>query len=94
MAFASRAGLLSKYPKDVTRTVDMLPLPQSTYDISKIFGESFGYMYAHRYDMEVVSVRIGNFKADRDLPEHPHQLSHGDAALVFEKAITHPGVRY
>ena len=94
VAFASRAGLLSSYPKDQKRTVDMLPLPRSTYDISKVFGESFGYMYAHRYDMEVVSVRIGNFKEDRDLPEHPHQLSHGDAARVFERAVTHPGVKY
>jgi uronate dehydrogenase len=94
VAFASRAGLLSSYPKDLTRTMDLQPLPRSTYDISKVFGESMGYMFAHRYDMEVVCVRIGNFSADRDQPEHPHHLSHGDAVRVFEQAVTHPGVRY
>jgi uronate dehydrogenase len=94
VAFASRAGLLSSYPQEQHRTIDLPPLPRSTYDISKVFGESFGYMYAHRHDMEVVSVRIGNFSGERDLPEHPHHLSHGDAALVFERAITHPGVKY
>ena len=47
-------------------------------------------MYSARFDMEFVSVRIGNFKRDRDLPDHPHQLSHGDAALVFEQAVTSP----
>ncbi len=94
LAFASRAGLLSAYPKRLTRTVDMLPCPHSLYDISKIFGESLGYMYSSRFDMEVVSVRIGNFNRERDLPEHPHQLSHGDAVRVFEQAITQPGVEY
>ena len=94
LAFASRAGLLSAYPKGMTRTVDMLPRPHGLYDISKIFGESLGYMYSSNFDMEVVCVRIGNFNRDRDQPEHPHHLSHGDAVRLFECAITLPGVRY
>ena len=94
VVFASRAGFLGSYPKDVQRTMDMLPRPNSTYDISKVFGESLGYMYAQRHGLEVVSVRIGNFNAQRDLPQHPHQLSHGDAARLFERALIHPGVRY
>ena len=94
IAFASRAGLLAPYPKDVMRTVDMTPRPESYYSISKVFGESLGYMYSARFDMEFVAVRIGNFKRDRDLPTHPHQLSHGDAARVFEHALTHPGVKF
>ena len=96
VAYASRAGVLPRsfYPRTVQRTADMLPKPDSYYTISKVFGESIGYMYAARFDMEVVSVRIGNFKADRDQPEHPHQLSHGDCVRVFEQAITHPGVEF
>jgi len=94
LAFASRAGLLNAYPEELTRTVDMLPRPSSLYDISKVFGESLGYMYSRSGDMAVVSVRIGNFNRERDLPEHPHQLSHGDAVRVFEQAIIHPGVEY
>ena len=72
----------------------MIPRPESYYSISKVFGENLGYMYSARFDMEFVSVRIGNFKRDRDLPTHPHQLSHGDAALVFERAVTQPGVKF
>ena len=72
----------------------MLPKPESYYTISKVVGESLGYMYSARHGMEVVSVRIGNFKADRDKPEHPHMLSHGDCVRVFEQAITHPGVAF
>lgn len=96
VAFASRAGLLpqSYYPRTMQRTVDMLPKPETYYSITKSFGEDMGYMYSARHDMEVVSVRIGNFKRERDLPEHPHQLSHGDCVRVFEQAIIHPGVKF
>jgi len=94
IAFASRAGLLGPYPKNIMRTIDMMPLPQSYYSVSKVFGENLGYMYASRFDMEFVSVRIGNFKRDRPYPEHPHQLSHADAVRVFEQAVTHPGVKF
>lgn len=94
IAFASRAGLLAPYPKDVMRTVDMTPRPETYYSISKVFGESLGYMYSARFDMEFVAVRIGNFKHDGDLPTHPHQLSHADAVRVFERAVIHPGVKF
>ena len=94
VAFASRAGLLAPYPQDVYRRIDMPPRPESYYSISKVFGESLGYMYAVRFDMEVVCVRIGNFQKQRDLPGHPHHLSHGDAVRVFERAVIHPGIRF
>ncbi|MXX04333.1 MAG: NAD(P)-dependent oxidoreductase, partial [Gemmatimonadetes bacterium] len=94
VAFASRAGLLAPYPQDVYRRIDMPPRPESYYSISKVFGESLGYMYAVRFDMEVVCVRIGNFQKQRDLPGHPHHLSHGDAVRVFERAVIHPCVRF
>lgn len=94
IAFASRAGLLASYPQHMTRTVDMPPRPNNYYSISKVFGENVGYMYASDYDMQVVCVRIGNFKADRPHPEHPHHLGHRDCVRVFERAIIHPGVRF
>lgn len=94
IAFASRAGLLAPYPKHITRTVDMPPRPESYYSISKVFGENLGYMYSALHSMEVVAVRIGNFIPERDQPEHPHHLSHGDAVRVFERAVTHPGVKF
>ncbi len=94
LVFASRAGLLSPYPKDIMRTVDLPPQPQSYYSISKVFGENLGYMYASRFGMEFVAVRIGNFKRDRPYPEHPHHLSHADAVQVFEQAVIQPGVKF
>lgn len=94
IAFASRAGLLAPYPRDQQRTVDLVPRPTSYYSISKVFGESLAYMYVSQHEMEIVCVRIGNFSLDRDQPEHPHHLSHGDAVRVFEQAVVHPNVGY
>ena len=96
IAYASRAGVLPRsfYPATIRRTVDLLPKPDSFYTITKVFGESIGYMYSARHDMEVVAVRIGNFNKNRDKPEHPHQLSFGDCVRVFEQAIIHPGVKF
>jgi uronate dehydrogenase len=94
IAYASRAGILSPYPQNVTRTIDMPPRPRGEYTVSKVFGEAIGYSYASEHDMEFVAVRIGNFNRDRPLPEHPHHLSHGDAVRVFEQAVTHPGVKF
>lgn len=96
IAYASRAGVLpgSYYSRTIQRTADMLPRPESYYSVSKVFGESLGYMYSARFDMEVVAIRIGNLKLHRDQPEHPHHLSHGDCVRLFEQAITYPGVKY
>ena len=94
VVFASRAGLLASYPEEITRTVDMLPRPESYYSISKVFGENLGFLYASKYGMECVSVRIGNVRADRPEAEHPHHLSHADIVRVFERAVVHPGVGY
>jgi uronate dehydrogenase len=94
VAYASRAGVLSQYPRSITRTVEMVPTPVGHYTVSKVFAEALAYSYAHQFDMGFVCVRIGNFKLERDQPEHPHQLSHGDCVRVFEQALTHPGVVY
>ena len=80
VVFASRGGVhpSSYYPRSITRTADLPTRPDSYYTITKVFGEAMGDMFSARYGIGVVSVRIGNFNKDRDLPGHPHQLSHGD----------------
>ena len=94
VAYASRAGVLGRYPRNIQRTVDMIPTPVGHYTVSKVFAEALAHSYAHQYDMGFVCVRIGNFKLERDQPEHPHHLSHGDCVRVFEQALVHPGVKF
>ena len=94
VAYASRAGVLGLYPRSQTRTMDMTTTPVGIYTVSKVFAEALAHSYAHQHDMEMVCIRIGNFKLERDQPEHPHHLSHGDCVRVFERAVIHPGVEY
>ena len=94
IAYASRAGVLGLYPRSQTRTMDMTTTPVGIYTVSKVFAEALAHSYAHQHDMEMVCIRIGNFKLERDQPEHPHHLSHGDCLRVFEQALTHPGVKF
>lgn len=94
IVFASRAGLVSSYPQDMKRSVDLPLRPVDLYSVSKAFGEQLGYVYSSRHDMEFVAVRIGLFQRTRPDAQHPHQISHADTARVFERALIHPGVKY
>ena len=95
IAFASRAGLLAPYPKDIMRTIDMTPRPETYYSISKVFGENLGYMYSARVRYGICLGPDRQLQArSRPTLTHPHQLSHGDAARVFEQAVTQPGVKF
>ena len=96
VVFASRAGIMggsnegAPYPPDRTRTVEMLPKPVGYYSVAKVFGEALGYHYAATTGMSVVCIRIGNFKATRSEPDHPHALGHADCAALFFQAVTYP----
>ena len=94
IAYASRAGIFSHYPKSLKRTAELIPRPVGHYTVSKVFGESLAYSYSHQHGLECVCIRIGNFKLERDLPEHPHHLSHGDCIRVFERAITQENLKF
>ena len=92
--FASRAGLVERYPRRLTRTVELPTRPFDDYSVSKAFGEQLGYRYHDEFGIEFVAVRIGAFRAAQTDTRHPHDLSHGDAVRVFEAALTHPGVGF
>ena len=48
------------YPRSRTIDSDVTVLPDSRYGVSKAFGESLGALYAHKYGLQVMAVRIGN----------------------------------
>ncbi|MAE62043.1 MAG: hypothetical protein CMJ49_11885 [Planctomycetaceae bacterium] len=94
VVLASRAGVVSDHPRHIQRTVDTPYTPNSIYTVSKIYLEQMGQLYAQQHEMEVVALRIGNFKRGRRLPEHPHHLSYDDVVRLFERAVIHPGVKF
>jgi len=60
LAFATSNHAVGFYRRDETIDHRVYPKPDSRYGVSKVFGEALGSLYADKYAMEVVCIRIGN----------------------------------
>ena len=78
VVYASRAGLLSPYPWALFRSIELPIKPVGNYSCSKAMGEALSFSYASTYPMDVVVVRIGNYRPARERLTHPHQLGKTD----------------
>ena len=74
VVYASRAGLLSPYPWTLFRSIELPIKPVGNYSCSKAMGEALSFSYASTYAMDVVVIRIGNYRPAREQLTHPHQL--------------------
>jgi uronate dehydrogenase len=68
VVFASTNHVMGFYPRAQKIGTDALPLPDSRYGVSKVFGEALGALYAHKHGIGVFCIRIGNV-ADRPADE-------------------------
>lgn len=70
---------------------DATPRPDGLYGATKAFSEALGRMYADKFGLEVVALRIGTFEerpaSARDLSTW---LSPGDAGRLVRAALTGP----
>lgn len=70
---------------------DATPRPDGLYGATKAFAEALGRMYADKFGLEVVALRIGTFeerpRTARDLSTW---LSHDDARRLVRAALTGP----
>jgi uronate dehydrogenase len=63
--------------------------PDSLYGVTKVFGEAIGRLYADKFGLQVVAVRIGSFKPRPTQPRELHTwLSPGDAVRLFRSCLT------
>lgn len=74
---------------DTDLQVDIRPRPDTFYGVAKVAAEALGQLYADRFGLEVVSLRIGTCR------EEPHNrrelatwLSPGDAARLLSAALS------
>jgi uronate dehydrogenase len=71
------------------------PRPDSLYGATKIFGEALGSLYADKFGLAVVALRIGAFAAEPpDGPARPMWISPGDTFRLVWAALTAPEVRF
>jgi uronate dehydrogenase len=72
VVFASSNHVTGFYPRSEPVGSDDPVRPDSFYGVSKAFGEALGRLYADKYGLEVVCLRIGTFA---EHPTTPRQLS-------------------
>jgi uronate dehydrogenase len=70
--FASSNHVVGFYPRRQRIGRNVLPLPDSRYGVSKAFGEALGALYAYKFGLGVLCIRIGNVS---DRPANERQLS-------------------
>jgi len=83
------------YRRDQTIDHRVYPRPDGRYGVSKVFGEALGSLYADKYGMEFLMVRIGNVNP---LPIDKRRLSiwvsPRDIAQLVSIGIDHPGIKF
>ena len=91
VVYASSNRIAGLAAVDRRLTGDEAPEPDGLYGATKAFGEALGRMYAGRFGLEVVCVRIGSFEERPSEPRHLHTwLSHGDAIRLFRACLDAP----
>jgi uronate dehydrogenase len=88
---ASSARATGFYPLGERLDGDATPRPDGLYASTKAFSEALGRMYADRFGMEFVALRIGTFaERPRTARELCTWLSHDDARRLVRAALTGP----
>ncbi|MEZ0089418.1 NAD-dependent epimerase/dehydratase family protein [Streptacidiphilus sp. EB129] len=82
-------------PEKAVLPVDTPLRPDTYYGLSKCFGESLASLYADKYGVETVSIRIGScFATPLNTRMLETWLSPADAARLVHAALTAPDVRH
>lgn len=103
---ARRAGVRRVVVASTNRTTGFYPVatevdpampvrPDSFYAVSKVAVEALGRLYADKFGLEVVNVRIGSYEErPRNVRHLSTWLSPGDCVAAFVAAMSAPGVQY
>ena len=95
LVFATSNHAVGFYDRDETIDHRVYPKPDSRYGVSKVFGEALGSLYADKYGMEVVCMRIGNVNPrPMDKRRLSIWLSPRDLAQLVSIAVDRPGIRF
>ncbi|HJV40333.1 NAD(P)-dependent oxidoreductase, partial [Caulobacter sp.] len=70
--FASSHHAAGFHRRDTPTVETLIPRPDSYYGVSKVFGEAMGRMYADKFGLQVLSLRIGAY---RERPSDLRQLA-------------------
>jgi uronate dehydrogenase len=95
VVFASSNHATGFYPVQQMLSGREAPRPDTLYGVTKAYGEALGHLYADKFALDVVCIRIGGFlerpKQVRDLATW---LSPGDAVRLFRACLLAPAVGF
>jgi uronate dehydrogenase len=95
IVFATSNHAVGFYRRDETIDHRVYPKPDSRYGVSKAFGEALGSLYADKYAMEVVCIRIGNLAPQPvDKRRLSIWISPRDLAQLVGIAIDRPDIHF
>jgi uronate dehydrogenase len=93
--FATSNHAVGFYRRDETIDHRVYPRPDSRYGLSKVFGEQVGCLYADKYGLEVLCLRIGNLSVKPvDKRRLSIWLSPRDLAQLVRIGVDHPDIRF
>ncbi|MGE3623207.1 MAG: NAD-dependent epimerase/dehydratase family protein [Bdellovibrionales bacterium] len=93
--FASSNHANGYYRRTRRVSIDDPVRPDSRYGVSKVFGEALGRMYADKYGMEVVCLRIGSFRKEPTDRRMLHSwIGHADTVRLARAAVEAPKVHF
>ena len=95
VVFASSNHAIGFYPRHRRISVDDKVRPDSRYGLSKAFGEGLGALYAEKFGLGVLAIRIGNVD---DYPVDERRLSiwisPRDLVQLIRIGLEHPDLGY
>jgi uronate dehydrogenase len=95
VVFASSNHAVGFYPRNRRIGIDAPVRPDSRYGASKAFGEGLGALYAFKYGLRVLCIRIGNVA---DAPVDKRRLSiwikPEDLVQLVRIGLEHPDLRH
>ncbi len=95
VVFASSNHAVGFYRRDQTIGVEVTPRPDSRYGVSKVFGEAMGALYADKYGLRVLAIRIGNVETKPiDVRRLAIWISPRDLAQLVSIGLEHPDLRF
>lgn len=93
--FASSNHAVGFYPRVKRIGTELTVRPDTRYGLSKAFGEALGALYADKYGLRVLCLRIGNL-GDRPLDQRRLAiwLSPQDLVQLIRIGLEHPDLEY
>ena len=93
IVFATTNHVVGFYRRKLTIDHTAMPRPDSRYGVSKAFGEALGRMYADKYGLRVLNIRIGNVDhKPADVRRLSIWISPRDLAQLFRIGLTHADI--